>query len=313
MGEETCLDRESQPGKNNAGRVDTIPGGQRLFVRDGKLYYLATVSSIGRDSFRVDFDDGSFSEVSRASLQRSAVSPKLCPGDVLVSNTQKKQGLQQRYTYIEQQASTSEKALKKDAMIKVRPVSARHSLGEVKEVVDDEDIVQMSISSMALVAGPNIQDKSRAIDVNHLFPSLESTSIGTSRVKTGQKIVRTDMLKGIGLLLTSVHSIWDTSALVFSVSNGAIVIENLDSIVGFALSKADSKGKSKATCGGNALSSLNTILLVSPGHVTTPKYLKALALGIPCVSATWLEDCAHQHERLSWKPYACESPLTEQF
>ncbi|KIY43356.1 hypothetical protein FISHEDRAFT_53179 [Fistulina hepatica ATCC 64428] len=36
---------------------------------------------------------------------------------------------------------------------------------------------------------------------------------------------------------------------------------------------------------------------------TTPKFCIALALGVPCVSMSWLEACFNQARRVEWLPY----------
>lgn len=303
--DERRLDRESQPGTNDRNSVETLSGGQRLFVRDGKLYYLASVIEGDNDTFRVDFDDGSFSEVSRASLQRNALIAELFLGDTLVSSSQKKQGSQQRYAFVEQQSSVSGRTLKKDATVTVKPVSGRQSMSNARESVN-ESVVQLSVSTLALVAGPHTQDKTRAIDVDSLFPPSKSLDAQTTRVNSGQNNIKSNVFANIGMLFTSIDNVCGMPAQAFVKCNGATVVENFDSVIHSALLRAGPKGKGKDIGGMNTLASLDTILLISRGHVTTPKYLQALALGVPCVSPTWLEDCAQQRQLLCWKPYACE-------
>lgn len=46
------------------------------------------------------------------------------------------------------------------------------------------------------------------------------------------------------------------------------------------------------------------VVLVADRHSTTPKYLVALALGLPIVSHRWVEACVQQHHTLDWRPYA---------
>jgi hypothetical protein len=54
---------------------------------------------------------------------------------------------------------------------------------------------------------------------------------------------------------------------------------------------------------------LQTILLIAFKPLTTPKYLKALALGVPCVSVEWVNACIDAEECLPWKPFARECRL----
>lgn len=297
--EEVSVDREPSPESND----NTSGVAKRLLIRDGKLYYLATVRVVGDDTMKVDFDDGSYSEVTRKSLQRSAVDAKLHPGDILVSSSTEKKGAYQRYIYVGGRGFSSSEDIPKHAIVTVRPDTARHTSGHGKEDADGKHL-QIPVSSLALVAGPNLQQKNRTINLDQVFPISKTCR---APVATIHHRGRSNLLEGVGMLFTSMDT--GTSGVAtqeVAVSCGAIVIENFDDIMQLALSKASDKGKDRDTVAAKRLWDLDKIFLISRSHVTTPKYLQALALGVPCVSALWLEDCTREQEQLCWKPYACE-------
>jgi hypothetical protein len=256
----------------------------------------------------VDFDDGSFSEVTRTSLQRSAVAAKLLPGDIVVTNTQSKRAKQQRFAFLRHEtsaAASDEENIQKDDTIVVRlekPPQTPNQKGV------EEELQSIPASSVALVAGPHVQDKIRAIDIDQVLPLMNSNEILQGRSRTYPGIVTSSLLSGMGLLFTSVdHDIGGSIPQDLATMNGATVIDSFDGIIQSLSSKWTGKGKGKAVDEPANFGDLDSILLISRGHVTTPKYLQALALGVPCISSIWLEDCIRQKEKLCWKPYARKS------
>lgn len=43
--------------------------------------------------------------------------------------------------------------------------------------------------------------------------------------------------------------------------------------------------------------------LVADGHSRKPKYMQALALGLPCIAAKWITACLDRNEIVDWAPY----------
>lgn len=47
--------------------------------------------------------------------------------------------------------------------------------------------------------------------------------------------------------------------------------------------------------------------VITNRHSRRPKYLQALALGIPCLAGRWVDDCVQQQRVLDWEPYLLPS------
>lgn len=45
------------------------------------------------------------------------------------------------------------------------------------------------------------------------------------------------------------------------------------------------------------------VAVIADEYSRKPKYMQALALGIPCLSSRWVADCAQSGRRLDWQPY----------
>lgn len=278
---------------------------RRLFVRDGGLYYPAAAKATCTDTIRIEFDDGSFSEITRPSLQRHAVAARLLPGDILVSSRQAKAGKQQRYRFLRTDGNPPPDSLLQKTDVVIVELE---SPACPKESPSDEQGPRewrWHASEVALVAGPHVHQVSRALQIDELF--LASKPTAKSKATGIPQALQSNLFQGVGLVFTAVESgNTGPSLQQVAAANGAAVVDDLESIVDAALAMTTSmdrtKGDHRHT---DAFLHLEGIYLISQEPVTTPKYLLALALGLPCVSSAWIRESLQEHQQLDWKTYAC--------
>lgn len=102
--------------------------------------------------------------------------------------------------------------------------------------------------------------------------------------------------------------------------NGQVIESGFDEL--FEIPKLTvTSGKSSPTKSHNTSFQLTSkagtmgfTCLLADKHCRSAKYIQALALGIPCLSSRWIQDCATKQRILAWEPYllaAGESTLLD--
>ena len=86
----------------------------------------------------------------------------------------------------------------------------------------------------------------------------------------------------------------------------------LDSLSGFRELFTDDSGGASTTTPGNfclapRAQGRGFTALLAEDYCRTAKYIQALALDIPCLSARWIDDCVAANGLLSWEPYLLAS------
>ena len=136
-------------------------------------------------------------------------------------------------------------------------------------------------------------------------PKPASTSAAVARAKQSK------LFSSFGLVFTAgSHASIVDPAKEKAKAAGATLVADVSELFTTDDINAESQTDTRLTFDADSQQAgLQTILLIAFKPLTTPKYLKALALGVPCVSVEWVNACIDAEECLPWKPFARECRL----
>ena len=153
-------------------------------------------------------------------------------------------------------------------------------------------------------------------------PAPRSTSAAQRLAKPGtsKKAARSEggLFERIGLIFTSGDAGANDDAACArkealnnareqSEANGATLIDGFDALIVTADDHGESQTDTRLSFNFTAYSELEAIYLIAPLAVTTPKYLLALGVGVPCISPDWVTESLKDGHLEDWRTHARES------
>ncbi|KAF8643815.1 hypothetical protein AX16_008833 [Volvariella volvacea WC 439] len=265
----------------------------RVFAlwRADSHYYPGVVHSIqGPSSYDIRFDDGATAIVKIDHLRLG----ELREGDdVLVAQT--------------------------DHSSKVTSVSGEGENQIITVSLDDEPVTVPLVSIK--VASKTIMHawKDRILTPDLITPVMVKQTLTPSKelsttfppTRSSRKI-----LAGVGLVVTLGAGNEDREELLAGIkSGGGIVIDEWSSVINmkgkysrkqtqWVIEKSEVKWTGKDT--------IQRVFLLADEASFKPKFLTALALGIPCLSTEWLEDAIQEGEQPAWSKYLLDQGFSSQ-
>ena len=138
----------------------------------------------------------------------------------------------------------------------------------------------------------------RPVHENSICTLLQAQGLNasTSKPTAVNGTSTSKFLKRIGFVVTMKSAGDDSRAHVFDLikNNGGKVIDDWANVFPFSPSQTDRNWVARQTDVKHKDLGLQTVFLLADEPNQKPKYLVALALGIPCVSTQWLLDCQEQ-------------------
>ena len=158
-------------------------------------------------------------------------------------------------------------------------------------------------------------------------PTPRSTSAVRRFAKSGtsKKAARSDggLFEHIGLIFTSGDAAATddaararkealSNAKEQAEADGATIIDGFDALIVTADDHGESQTDTRLTFKCDAYADLEAIYLIAPLPVTTPKYLLALGVGVPCISHDWVTESLKDGHLREWRTHAREFGCTLQ-
>ncbi|KAF6765281.1 hypothetical protein DFP72DRAFT_870613 [Ephemerocybe angulata] len=195
------------------------------------------------------------------------------------------------------------KVVKAAGLGKDSPVTVHMNGEDVKVTMKDVTVAHKTISSSAW--------DDRTLTVDDIIPAMKAvkhelaTPRGTA-LPDGKK----HCLENIGLVITLNHAndyAKEKTALVGTVTSaGGEVISDILTVFNMD-GRFDPGGERwiihKDEVKFAPKEQIKRLFLLADDHSQKPKYLFALALGIPCISVEWLDRCVEAGEEQGWAPF----------
>ena len=302
---------------------------RRVYARVQDFYYPGVVTSVDMHELHITFDDTSFASYSLSNLEKKIIRCQLFEGDTVVrardANGVKKGAA--KYTIIallrkegEAHQKDAHPILASDDVVVVRPVSrssqgnittSRRKEGDEKWLVEATVIVTSRSKLENRTLTPEEYRAYTRKDLSRNNISVDSPNIKKRTPATNPAFpIESAVFSGFGIIVTSTGIGLTEDIGKQIVRNGGTVIkefsEIFDSFDNRTSSQTDTSIQFRSD---SAYSKLNTIVLLAQSASTTPKYLNALALGVPCVSIAWMQDCLSEGRLTDWQPYCREYRL----
>ncbi|KAI9682456.1 MAG: hypothetical protein M1829_000248 [Trizodia sp. TS-e1964] len=147
-----------------------------------------------------------------------------------------------------------------------------------------------------------------------LNASRSNASLPASARQTPQLATKSGLFNNMVFAVSFVESEAHKKRVIKSISDqgGKLLTDGFDELF-----KIDDASKTTAAGGGATKSpglrltlqaeKLGFACLIADKHSRRAKYFQALALGLPCLSGRWIEDCTAKNEIISWEPYLLSS------
>jgi hypothetical protein len=241
-----------------------------LWKQDGHFYSGTIQRHMNGAKYLVEFDDGTQDAVTLADMRRG----ELRKGDVVLVS-------------------------QRDQKATVARVGYRDGERLVFVLFDDKDLAEVEVKM------GEIRIASRTVQTRWKDRTLHAAHVVTRENTDRPQARELDILSKTGLVTTLTPGTPDPEELKVGVramieNNGGVAIEQFSDIISV-------KGKSRSAHQWVAESSdvawkgvdIERLFLLSDDASQTPKYLEALALGIPCLSMNWLYDTLVEHDHSS--------------
>ncbi|SGY72683.1 BQ5605_C005g03196 [Microbotryum silenes-dioicae] len=290
--------------------------------RDNSWLYPATAISVGGARVHVRFDDGSkgnlkFSEVRRLKLQRGDwvryVGDEA--GDTETQVTTLAEDVRVYRIESEVDGNDVQGHCEQDDIVAVTP--ARVPLADQPELARQGQIQRLLVCAIAIPPQHTAQFDDRRLTAVEIagFEGKAPVSVKSPTLlsipppdKVEPLVVaRQDgagsLFARMAFIVTSTRPEQEKRAFLESMhGHGATVIDvqHLYTVE----TESNKGGGTKIKFQVDGLRDIDTILLLADQPRTSPKFLAALALGIPCVSSVFVTDSIEQSARCDWKQYA---------
>ncbi|SCV69081.1 BQ2448_2101 [Microbotryum intermedium] len=290
--------------------------------RDNSWLYPATAISVSGGRIHARFDDGSkgnlkFSEVRRLKLQRGDwvryVGAEA--GDTETQVTTLAEDLRVYRIESEADGSDVQGNCERDDVVAVTPVHVPFS--DQPELARRDQIQRLLVCAIAIPPQHTARFDDRRLTAVEIagFEGKAPVSVkppALLSIPQADKVeplvvVRQDtsgsLFARMAFIVTSTRPEQEKRAFLDSMhSHGATVIDvqHLYTVE----TEGNKGGETKIKFQTDVLREIDTILLLADQPRTSPKFLAALALGIPCVSSLFVIDSIDQSARCDWKQYA---------
>ncbi|KZP19516.1 hypothetical protein FIBSPDRAFT_828087 [Athelia psychrophila] len=261
-------------------------------------YYSGTVHShMGASQFLVQFDDDSEATVDVSKMRRR----DLRPGDELILVSDNRQ-----------------------AVVK----QAGHN-GPTVEVDDGDELESFDVEFRDLriaVRTINKHWQDRGVDIEDVVPIIRSKSLKStpspskaSLLSVASSKSRGKALNKVGLVITMSSNNTNSSnaneanpdaerekITAIVKNNGGTMIDDWSSIISMDGKHSNSNKRWVAVADDiavNCKNGITKVYLVANDANSKPKYLIALALGIPCVHLEWVHSMAGKNDLADWQPF----------
>lgn len=325
---------ESTAGFMQSARTDPVAFPfQRVFVRYNNFYYSATLTSIEGGQFIATFDDHSYAEISQKEVRKQLLKCQLSEGDIVTRSENiasgKKQPLRYEVIRVEDSVTRSTKSptsfLDRNDAVVVRGSSAgskkkgkaREEVWKVEATVlisSKEPFGRRGIGRDEYGLFAKLLEDAAESDAERTVSARPATAAARGLRSSSASAVAPGIFSNYGFIFTSTDESTEAieRAKASARAGQARLIDDPDAL--FKTTQGDSESQTSSVMVVDAqpeLLSLKTVMLVAKMPLLTPKYLKALAIGIPCVSHVWIRDCVASGHALPWEPYCCESAVSE--
>ncbi|KAM0792332.1 hypothetical protein ACM66B_005015 [Microbotryomycetes sp. NB124-2] len=276
--------------------------------RDDGWMYPATIVSTSGGFARVRFEDGAVGKLRFTELRRC----ELRCGDLIHRTQDSEPTASTDFKVVRcEKAGTGEctsGTLESDDEIVARPVESAldeqdDDLARIKimdicirpahvVLLDDRRITPREIAAFEGRAGPSVAKKLPLLDIPPA-PEVDAAPINK----------RSGLFARTAFLMTNV--VEDRQAIQASLADrGGSVVD----VEHFMRATVSRKGQDvQVAFAQQAFKDVDTILLLADRPSTTPKYLIALALGIPCVCSKYILESVRENVRLDWRDFAMSS------
>ena len=175
---------------------------------------------------------------------------------------------------------------------------------------------ELDVKANAIKIHQSVIDKDwgeRLVHENSICTLLQAQGLNASTSKSAavNGTSTSKFLKRIGFVVTMKSAGDKGRSHIFDLikNNGGKVIDDWANIFPFSPTQTDRSWVARQADVKHKDLGLQTVFLLADEPNQKPKYLVALALGIPCVSTQWLLDC-HEQVSLSSSPMYDHAPTT---
>ncbi|KAF9648083.1 hypothetical protein BDM02DRAFT_3116022 [Thelephora ganbajun] len=180
--------------------------------------------------------------------------------------------------------------------------------GYVRVQVDTGGELDVKASSIKIHESVIDEDwGERLVHENSICTLLQAQGLNTSASKSTavNGTSTSKFLKRIGFVVTMKSANDKNRTRIFDLikNNGGKVIEDWTNLFPFSPAQTDRSWVVRQADVKHKDLGVQTVFLLADESNQKPKYLVALALGIPCVSTQWLLDCREQHALINWTSY----------